>query len=153
MALSPSGRRIRRAARVLLLDGADRLLLFRFTFAGHPAFWATPGGEAEPHEGFAEAAIRELREETGITADPGPEIARRIDDFQMWNGEPITAHEAYFRIQMADCVVDTSGHTELERDIMLDHRWFTRAELGEWPETIFPADILALLGGTGCQQA
>ena len=153
MERSPSGRRIRRAARILLLDSEERLLLFRFHFPGYDPFWATPGGEAEPHEDYPQAAIRELREETGITAAPGPEIARRIEDFEMWNGEVITAHEAYFRIQVAQAVIDTSGHTDLERDCMQQHRWFTRADLADWDETIFPADILALLDGAGCPQA
>ena len=72
---------------------------------------------------------------------------RRLDDFELWNGEPVTAHEAYFSIQIDQAMVDTSGHTELERDIMQEHRWFTRAELANWPETIFPADILAILDG------
>ena len=119
MSLSPTGRRIRRAARILLRDGEERLLLFRFTITGKPIFWATPG----------------------------PEIMRRLDDFELWNGEPVTAHEAYFSIQIDQAMVDTSGHTELERDIMQEHRWFTRAELANWPETIFPADILAILDG------
>ena len=88
-----------------------------------------------------------MREETGIIAQPGPEITRRFDDFTLWNGEPVTAHEAYFRIETTAEAIDTSGHTDLEQAIMREHRWFTRADLADWPETIFPADILALLGG------
>ena len=41
--------------------------------------------------------------------------------------------------------IDTAGHTELERAVMQQPRWFTRAELADWPERIFPADVLDLL--------
>ena len=56
----------RPAARVLLLDAQDRVLLFRFDAGDRPAFWATPGGAIDPGESYADAAKRELREETGL---------------------------------------------------------------------------------------
>ena len=34
---------------------------------------------------------------------------------------------------------------EHEREIMRDHRWFTRAELAAWDEPVFPPEILTLL--------
>ena len=69
---------------MLVLDPTGCLLLFRFVhkhgaLAGH-AFWATPGGGLEPGETFAEAAIRELKEETGIAIliDCGNGIGRQM---------------------------------------------------------------------------
>ena len=148
-AIASPGHRLRRAARILLLDADDRLLLFRFTPKGVPAFWCTPGGECDPGEAFAAAAIRELREETGLDArelgGPGPEIRRNIADFVIFTGEPVTADERYFRIRAPHSRIDTAGHTELERAIMQEHRWFTRDELATWPETIFPTDIRSML--------
>lgn len=141
------GRRLRRAARVLLTDAQDRLLLFRFTPQGVAPFWCTPGGECDPGEPYAVAARRELAEETGIDAEPGPEVTRIVADFVIFTGEPITADERYFRVMTTASAIDTGGHTELERAIMQEHRWFTRAELAEWPEPIFPVDLAALLEG------
>lgn len=147
MNTSATGRRIRRAARVLVIDDADRILLFRFTFGGRSPFWATPGGECDPGESYEAAARRELLEETGLDCDPGAPVAARGNDFVTAEGEPVTADERYFRVRVPTCDIITDGHTELERAIMLGHRWFTRAELSHWHETIFPPEILDLLEG------
>ena len=145
MSASASKRRIRRAARLVVMDEAERLLLFRFTFGDRTPFWATAGGECDPGESFEDAARRELAEDTGLIAEPGPAIAERGNDFVTATGEPVTADERYFRIRVPACEIDTAGHTELERAIMREHRWFTRAELADWHEPIFPPEILSLL--------
>ena len=138
-------RRIRRAARLLVIDEHERLLLFRFTFAGRAPFWATAGGECDPGESFEDAARRELTEETGLIAEPGGAVVARGNEFVTAGGEAVTADERYFRIRVPACEIATHGHTELEREIMRDHRWFTRAELADWHEPVFPPEILSLL--------
>lgn len=140
----PIARRIRRAARILLTDPDGALLLFRFTPADRPPLWATPGGECDEGEDFAAAARRELFEETGLDLDPGPVIWTRQNDFLTFSGEPVTADEAYFLVHAPGRTIDTSRHTDHEITVMQSHRWFSRAELAEWHETIFPEEILAI---------
>lgn len=135
----------RPAARIILMDGAGRLLLFRFAPAGRPPFWCTPGGALDPGESYAAAARRELLEETGIDADPGPEVARREVRFTTIEGVPVEADERYFIVRVASEAIDTARHTPLEQQVMTRWRWFTRAELAAHDEPYFPQDLLAMV--------
>ncbi|MET1756003.1 NUDIX domain-containing protein [Novosphingobium sp. RD2P27] len=139
----------RPAARILLLDAAGRVLLFRFDPAGRPPFWCTPGGALDPGESYEEAARRELWEETGIRADPGPQIARKMAEFITIEGVPVIADERYFRVVLPPDAdpgsIDTGGHTELEREVMRSWRWFTPDELTVLDELWYPEDLPDLL--------
>ena len=76
----------RPAARILLVDGAGRTLMFRFTPDDRPPFWCTPGGAVDPGESYEDAAHRELLEETGLDRDCGPQVARRQVEFRTIEG-------------------------------------------------------------------
>lgn len=139
----------RPAARIVLLDAAGRVLLFRFDPPDRPPFWCTPGGAVDPGESYAEAARRELGEETGIEADPGPEVARKIAEFITIEGVPVIADERYFRLVLPPTfdpeAIDTAGHTELERQVMRAWRWFDRDALTSLEEAYYPEDLADLL--------
>lgn len=138
-----SPRPLRPAARLIVLDAQGRLLMFRFTTAGRPSFWATAGGAVDAGETFEAAARRELLEETGIDADPGMEIARRESDFTTLAGVDVRAVERYFLVQLGEgATLDFSGHTAEEREWMLDHRWWRAEELAACEEIVYPVDIL-----------
>lgn len=128
-----------------MLDRAARALMFRFDIPGRDPFWVTPGGECDPGESFEDAARRELAEETGISADPGPQIARTTPQFVTPEGEPVQADERYFCVRVDEARIDTSRHTALEQDWMTRHRWFTGRDLCDWPEAVYPENLAELI--------
>jgi 8-oxo-dGTP pyrophosphatase MutT (NUDIX family) len=128
----------------VLLDPEDRVLLFRYVAEGYSPFWIMPGGECDQAEDYPDAARRELLEETGISAAPRPiEIVREAE--YVFDGEPVKSIEHFFHHRTCVARIDTSGHTELERRVMREHRWFAPRELREWSETIYPRDIAQLI--------
>lgn len=137
--------RLRPAARLIVLDPEGRALMFRYDVPGRDPFWVTAGGEVDPGESFEDAARRELFEETGITADPGPQIARMTPEFITVEGEPVQADERFFLVRVADSAVSTAGHTELEQRLMTQHRWFTLEELENWHEAVFPVELADMI--------
>ncbi|WP_425229286.1 NUDIX hydrolase [Sphingomonas sp.] len=141
-------RQPRPAARILLVDGDGRVLLFRFTPNDRPPFWCTPGGALDAGESYAAAARRELREEVGIDRDCGPEVAQRTVAFRTIEGVDVIADERWFRVDVDGCAVDTGGHTALERRVMTQWRWFTAAALAAHPERLYPDDLAAMLAAT-----
>ena len=142
--LNPS-LRLRPAARLIVIDPQGRALMFRYDVPGRDPFWVTAGGEVDPGESFEDAARRELLEETGIIADPGPQIARMTPEFITVQGEPVQADERFFLIHVTKAEIDTSRHTATEQALMTQHRWFTLEELADWPEEIFPAELADMI--------
>ncbi|MGV3742676.1 MAG: NUDIX hydrolase [Burkholderiaceae bacterium] len=144
--------RRRPAARLLVTDPFGRVLLFRFEHR-HGAlagirYWATPGGGLEPGETFAQAAVRELREETGIVlADAGPVIARRQLVLQISSGEHVLEEEQYFHIAASSDFISLDGWTASERESMMAFRWWTHAELEATHEQVSPDNLLEILLG------
>ena len=139
--------RDRPAARILLLSPDGRVLLFRFDPPDRPPFWVTPGGEVDPGESYEAAARRELREETGIDREIGPQVARRVVEFVALDGTPVLADERYFLVRAETEDIVTDGHTDLERQVMRDWRWFNPAEIAAHDEPIFPLDLADILAG------
>ena len=108
--------RERKAARLLVISPSRDVLLFKFlhkdgVLAGRN-YWATPGGGLEDGETFHAAAIRELREETGIQINTvvGPVADRRFS-MLLPSGETVFAVEQYFVVHAESQILSSSEWT------------------------------------------
>ena len=89
----PDSPGMRRAGVVLCAlerDGVPSVILIKRADRGrNPGQWGLPGGRLEDGETPERAALRELREEVGLTAGAG-DVVGRLDDFPAASGFAIT---------------------------------------------------------------
>lgn len=138
----------RATARIMLIDERDRIFLLKTHFdpeVGLPPRWLTPGGAIDDGESTLEAAVRELREETGMIIDPKVlgepvlEVSGRWDWADGLNYHTYT--DTIYELKVQSFEPDTSGFTEDELRDILEYRWWTVDEILESQESLAPHDL------------
>ncbi len=79
--------------------------------------WGLPKGEIEPDETAEQAAVREVREETGLEAEIDASLGD-IRYFYVWEGVRIRKTVRFFLMRA------TGGDVSLHDNEMEDVRWF-----------------------------
>ncbi|GAB3457975.1 hypothetical protein GCM10027519_16190 [Kineococcus endophyticus] len=148
---APERTYVRRTARVVVLDADDRVLLLRvLRQPHHPAagvVWYTPGGGVEAGENVRQAAVRELREETGLSCD-----AEDLRHVATTSGHA-EAHwisglvrDDYYLLRVHRPPVDTSGQTAAEKDSHDGFRWWHLEDLVRSADPVHPPSLPDLIG-------
>ncbi len=137
---------IRHAVRILLVDELNRLFLFKMMDPAKPKefFWCPVGGGIESGESAVKAARREVAEETGMPdLDLGPHIWNRQAKYS-FNGNKVNSIETWFLARVKNFEIDTSKFSDLEREVILDHRWWSSEELLTTQDLLTPRNLPSL---------
>ncbi|GII99002.1 ADP-ribose pyrophosphatase YjhB (NUDIX family) [Sediminihabitans luteus] len=144
------GLRFRRGARVILLDPDGRVLLVRGHDVDQPgrSWWFTVGGGIDAGEDAAAAAVREVREETGIVltvADLEGPVVRRSAVFDFY-AETCRQDEEIFVARVGPTAALTrDGWTAVEHETLDEMRWWSADELDAVTIEVFPAELAELV--------
>lgn len=137
---------MRRTARVLCVDSRDRVLLLRWRDpVSGDHLWEPPGGGIEAGETPEQAAVRELREETGLDGRIEP-VSTSVPRDSVWNGARHVGVEEFFLARF-------DGEPELSRDgleayetgWLVEHAWVPWDGLPALPDRVEPPALLGIL--------
>ena len=139
----------RETARILLHNEQNQVFLLLTHFdpeVGLPPRWITPGGGIDEGETPVDAAIRELREETGLrvtAAELGEQIWQTGGKWFWGDGENHHTYVDYFfALQVSEFELDASNWTEDERRDVLEFRWWNVADLIDAGENVGPHGLV-----------
>jgi 8-oxo-dGTP pyrophosphatase MutT (NUDIX family) len=142
----------RETARVILCKPDGSVFLLKTHFdpeVGLPPRWITPGGGIDAGETVLEAALRELAEETGIQVAPealGDLIWKSEGRWDWADGQNHhTFVDHFYLLQITDFELDVSGWTQDEHRDVIEHRWWSLAELNDSGESVSPPGLVEFL--------
>jgi hypothetical protein len=66
---------------------------------------------------------------------------------QLPDGEHVISDERFFLVEAKDESLSRDGWTPLEREVMVEHRWWSPDDLSRTSETVWPGNIPEMLRG------
>lgn len=140
----------RSAVRLVVLDERGQILLFHTRSPDYPelgTWWELPGGGIDPGESYVEAAVRELREETGIVTDTvGEATWSRTATFKCRGFRRVQAEVvALVTVPAVAPSIDVTGQLDYEADAYMTARWWPLDELLTTRERFYPGRLPSLL--------
>jgi 8-oxo-dGTP pyrophosphatase MutT (NUDIX family) len=128
---SDASPRLRPAARAIVVDREERILLLRAIVEDGVTVWLTPGGGIESGESLLTALRRELVEEIGLrlTGDPPHVWHQRVVGPGHANDYDGVVND-YFLVRTDHFAPrGTMTPEELRAELLYDHRWWTIDEI------------------------
>ncbi|QSB05804.1 NUDIX hydrolase [Natronoglycomyces albus] len=143
METPPAHLEYRPSARIILANRRDEILLFNENHPVKGPLWFTVGGRLEPDETPMRAAVRELKEETGLVVAPdrlGQPIATSRGEWE-YRGRQLWSYDTFFFLRVDELEVDDSGMEDYEFEQIASHRWWPVGELETTTALIFPGEF------------
>jgi ADP-ribose pyrophosphatase YjhB (NUDIX family) len=126
-----------------MLDQEDAILLVRFR-DGRRSWWCLPGGGVEEGETDAEAAMREIREETGYAELELGQLIWIRRDRGIFRGRAFDQMERIYVAHVPRFDPRHAGEGLPEHEVS-DMRWWSTAELAATSDDLAPARLPTLL--------
>lgn len=118
------------AGAIVLEQG--KVLLVRYNEGDGNTFLAAPGGRAHMREGLPKAAIREVREETGLEVNPYPCRVLFVEEL-------LSRKHRHIKIWLLCSLVrgELTRTKEAKKEGIIEVRWYSKGELAS--EVVYPS--------------
>lgn len=117
---------------IAVVRRGDQVLLAQRSRGGYVGKWGFPGGHVERGETIVEAGMRELREETGVVADP-IEVLTHVDVIERDKSGRVLWHYVLLAV-----LAEWRAGEAVAADDAADVRWITLAEIAAGALPVLP---------------